>query len=138
MGPVQFRHSVAICAFLAAAACRAEVMPERVILSTEHGFVTRAGPLFRFEFDGAPLSEMAAAVSRVFLVLVACPDGGSGRFKASVLAHNPGEGLARIAGIAGCRVRGDGAVWVVERPGDEPLRGAALPNSCSGPAAPRP
>ena len=113
MEPMRIRPFLSICAVLAAALARAESMPERIVLSTEHGLVTRAGSQFRFEFKGASLPEMMIAASRVFLVLVACPEGGSGRFDGTVLAHTAAEGLAGIAGIAGCRVHGNGAVWVV-------------------------
>jgi len=113
MEPMRIRPYLLICAVLAAALARAERMPERIVFSTEHGLVTRAGSQFRFEFKGASLPEMMTAASRVFLVLVACPEGGSGRFDGTVLAHTAAEGLAGIAGIAGCRVRAEGAAWLV-------------------------
>jgi hypothetical protein len=96
-------------------------MPPRVLLCTQHCFVTRAGSRFRLDFQGATLPEMIAAASRLFAVVVACPDRSSGPCTGSVLASTAAEALAGIAGLAGCRVSGDGEAWVVDPPGREPL-----------------
>jgi hypothetical protein len=92
-------------------------MPARVILSTDHGTVSRSGSLIRFAFKGAPLAEVVGAASRIFQTPVICPDGGSREFSGSFSAAAVGDALARIAEFAGWRLGRDGGAWVLEQPG---------------------
>jgi hypothetical protein len=136
---MRIRHLIPVWSLFAAAGGHSAIpqvesglMPPRIVLSAAHGAVSRAGSELRFEFENAPLAEVIAAACRVFLVCVACPDGGALRLTAQFSARTSAEALTWVADHAGLQLRQVGSAWSLGQPGVAPLPEACARDFCAG------
>jgi hypothetical protein len=94
-------------------------LPDRIVLESAHGYVTRRGSVYDFVFDHAAMPEVVAILGQTFEAGIAYSGAAARETSGRYSGRNLDELLLRLVDRTNLHFSANGTIWLLEELGEE-------------------